>query len=58
MGHSKPLFRYFRLFTNNDDGLKIADDSSQGSLVSAVTALPAGPQPLPKYQTFYLLQNC
>ena len=48
MGHSRPLFLYFRLFD-----LQLVDkvcrcwDSNRGSLVSEATALPTEPPPLP-----------
>ena len=62
MGHSRPLFLYFRLFkthvTVNKCSIYINFcrwlDSNRGSLVSEATALPTEPQPLP---TFYLKDN-
>ena len=50
MGHSRPLFLYFRLFNFN---VQLVDkvcrcwDSNRGSLVSEATALPTEPPPLP-----------
>ena len=50
MGHSRPLFLYFRLFNFNVqfvDKVCRCWDSNHGSLVSEATALPTEPPPLP-----------
>ena len=59
MGHSRPLFFYFRFFntiqlTENKCSIKICRrlDSNRGPMISEATALPTEPQPLPKETLF------
>ena len=53
MGHSRPLFLYFRLFNTVDSKqmfhIKVCQwlDSNGGPLVSEATTLPTQPQPRP-----------
>ena len=52
MGHSRPLFIYFRLFNTVDNKQMLNKfcqwlESNRGPLVLKATALPTEPQPLP-----------
>ena len=60
VGHSRPLFLYFRLFNTANSKLNIPYricwclDSNRGPLVFEATTLPTEPQPLPKSLLPYL----
>ena len=58
VGHSRPLFIYFRLFNTVDNKQMLNKfcrwlESNRGPLVSKAASLPTEPQPLPN--TTYLL---
>ena len=56
VGHSRPLFIYFRLFITVDNKQMLNKfcgwlESNRGPLVSKATALPTEPQPLPWWKS-------
>ena len=61
MGHSWPLFLYFRLFNTFDSKQMFklnlhVTNSNRGPLVLEATALPPEPQPLPhSYFQFFII---
>ena len=61
MGHSQPLFLYFRRFSTVESKLMFCInvcrrlDSNHGPLVSEATTLPTEPQPLATAYTFFTI---